>query len=146
MSFQQGSPAHPVPTATRADLFQELDSHGAFRRDSGLGRIFHPGTVSYRQAVPENSLHILIDGNRVSAHIDRVSPLASESDGALQYPLWRVIAHNICGMARDVVRFLGGIRGDGRCDPSCDWVDVDEELVDRIANGGPEPKYTDEVR
>jgi len=80
---------------------RELEASGRFRRDTGLGRIYHPGKISFRETVPKNSLHILIDGHRVSAHIDRVSPLSFRSTRS-QYSFWGVVLHNLTGMVDDL--------------------------------------------
>lgn len=93
-------------------LVRDLEQTGRFRRDTRLGAIFHLGQVSLREVAPANSLHISIgDGNRVSAHIDRYSPLSSnQPDGRCRYSLPRVAVHNLSGMAADVVRLLPGRR------------------------------------
>lgn len=93
-------------------LLRDLERTGRFRRDTRLGAIFHPGQVSLREVAPANSLHISIgDGNRVSAHIDRYSPLSSnQPDGRCRYSLPRIAAHNLSGMAADVARLLPGRR------------------------------------
>lgn len=122
-------------TEDKAGVLQGLDGDGRFYRDNGIGRLLHPGTVSYREAVPENSLHVLVDGDRVSAHIDRFSPVGRTADGSGAYPLWRVVVHNACAIGKELVRLLGGKGGDGRCEPSCQWVQVDDELVAKLVNG-----------
>ncbi|MEJ7666315.1 MAG: hypothetical protein WKG07_45770 [Hymenobacter sp.] len=40
-----------------------------------MGGIFTSAGTSYREISPTNSLHIVIDGDKVSAHVDSVSPL-----------------------------------------------------------------------
>ena len=35
-----------------------------FHRDSGIGRLFHPGRLSLRENVPSNSLHVVVEDNR----------------------------------------------------------------------------------
>lgn len=93
-------------------LLRDLEQTGRFRRDTRLGAIFHPGQVSLREVAPANSLHISIgEGNRVSAHIDRYSPLSSnQPDGRCRYSLPRVAAHNLSGIVADVSRLLPGRR------------------------------------
>lgn len=115
-------PAEPDPASTIEDpvgLFQRLETNGRFRRDRGLGRIYHPGKISLRENRPADSLHISIDGNRIAAHVDEVSPLDG-SEGA-RYSFVRVAAHNASGMAADVVRVLRGRQGDHRCELDCWW-------------------------
>lgn len=121
--------------ATPGRVFHGLEATGRFRRDRGIGRVFHPGTISYRELVPENSLHVIIDGHAVTAHIDRFSPLGFSGHGPTDYSLWRAAVHNVWGALKDGVRLLGGHRGDGRCEPVCEWVNVDDELIDALLNG-----------
>ncbi|MGI8427473.1 MAG: hypothetical protein ACR2M4_12990 [Actinomycetota bacterium] len=84
---------------------RELESSGRFRRDTGWGRIYHPGKISFRETVPKNSLHILIDGDHVSAHIDRVSPLSFRENRS-QYSLSRILLHNLTGMIDDIYHLV----------------------------------------
>lgn len=102
-------------------LLHSLVASGRFHRDTGLGRLFHPGKVSLRENVPTNSLHILVKDNRVSAHVDLVSPLGLRSEASSRYAAGRVAAHNLSGMAADVVRLLRGRQGDHRCELACEW-------------------------
>lgn len=101
---------------------ERLVAEGRFHRDSGLGRIFHPGKISFRENVPSNSLHVLIEGDRVSAHVDLVSPLGVRPGASTRYAMGRVAAHNLSGMAADLVRLLRGRQGDHRCELDCEWV------------------------
>lgn len=118
-----------------AQFVRGIEATGRFQRDGGIGRILHPGTVSYRELVPENSLHVVVDGDGISAHIDRVSPLGWNGDGPAHYSFWRTALHNVWGATKDFLRLLGGRRGDGRCEPACEWVDVDDALIDRLLQG-----------
>ena len=102
-------------------LLRHLDASGHFHRDSRLGRLYHRGMVSLRETVPENSLHVVVDGNRVGAHVDRVSPLAVRSGGPSGYSLRRALAHNLAGMAQDLAWLLRGRQGDHRCELDCEW-------------------------
>lgn len=122
------SPAAPSPRGDASALLRDLDADGRFHRDVGIGRIFHPRKISYREAVSENSLHLIVDGTRVSAHVDRFSPLALNA-GSARYPIWRVALHNVSGMAKDVVRLLTGSSGK----PSCVWVEIDDALVHALS-------------
>lgn len=93
-------------------LMRTLEHRGRLHRDRPLGRVFHPGKVSFRETRPGNSLHLSVDDNRLSAHVDLVSPLKLEPERASRYSLLRVASHNVTGMAGDVVRLLRGRQGD----------------------------------
>ncbi|MGI8686373.1 MAG: hypothetical protein ACR2MO_15020 [Acidimicrobiales bacterium] len=102
-------------------LLRRLEGSGRFHRDRRLGRVYHPGSLSLRENVASNSLHVTIDGNRVSAHVDRVSPLGLRSERP-RYALGRVALHNVSGIASDVGRVLRGRQGDHRCELDCEWI------------------------
>jgi HAD superfamily hydrolase (TIGR01490 family) len=93
-------------------LVQELEASGRFRRDTRLGSLFHPGQVSLREVSPAHSLHITVgQGKRVSAHVDRYSPLASSQPEHLaRYALHRIAAHTVAGVAGDLARLIPGRR------------------------------------
>lgn len=120
-----------IPTAghdgatTSFELLKSLEANPDFRRDSLLGGIFHPGKISYRETSPTDSMHILIDGDRVSAHIDEVSPLRVLPDGSSRYAWGRVLAHNVLVVLADAARRLRGLNGQQRCDLRCqtEWFD-----------------------
>lgn len=103
-------------------LFRRLERGGRFHRDRRIGRVYHPGALSLRENVANNSLHIAIDGNRVSAHVDRVSPLGLRAEKAPRYSLGRVALHNVSGIAADAGRVLRGRQGDHRCELDCEWM------------------------
>ncbi|HUR18398.1 MAG TPA: hypothetical protein VMZ51_05595 [Acidimicrobiales bacterium] len=103
------------------NLLRSLAASGRFHRDTGFGRLFHPGKISLRENVPTNSLHILVKDNGVSAHVDLVSPLGLRPGASSRYTAGRVAAHNLSGMAADVVRLLRGRQGDHRCELACEW-------------------------
>jgi hypothetical protein len=113
----------------RCDLLKALEANARFRRDSVLGGIFHPGKISYREVSPTDSLHILIDGDKVSAHVDDVSPLRVRADGTSRYAWGRVVAHNLLVLIEDTARRLRGLRGVQRCNLHCEveWYDEAEE-------------------
>lgn len=115
-------------TVTRCDLLRALEANGRFRRDSVLGGCFHPGKISYREVSPTDSLHILIDGDKVSAHVDDVSPLRLRADGSSRYAWGRVLAHNLLVLIGDLGRRLRGLRGAQRCNLHCEveWHDDDD--------------------
>ncbi|MGQ0521978.1 MAG: hypothetical protein ACT4PX_12650 [Actinomycetota bacterium] len=103
-------------------LFAHLEASRRFHRDRLLGRVFHPGAVSLRENVGTNSLHITVLGDRVAAHVDRVSPLHWRSERSPRYALGRVALHNVSGAAADVGRVLRGRQGDHRCELDCEFV------------------------
>lgn len=115
---------------------QRLVAEGRFHRDSGFGRIFHPGKVSFRENVANNSLHVLVDGDRVSAHVDLVSPLRQRPQASTRYAMGRVAAHNLSGMAADLVRLFRGRQGDHRCELDCEWIG-DDAYGDGDGDRGP---------
>ena len=121
----------PLPVArsddSRCDLISALEANASFRRDSFWGGILHPGKVSYREIADTDSLHILIDGNRVSAHVDEISPLQFCADGTVRYSLHRVVAHNVAVARGDLMRRLRGTHGRQRCNMACEVVWVDDE-------------------
>ena len=103
-------------------LLHHLDSSGHFHRDGPGGRLFHRGMVSLRENVPANSLHVSVEGNTLTAHVDRFSPLTKKADGSSSYSVRRAVAHNLHGMAQDVLWLLRGRQGDHRCELDCEWV------------------------
>jgi len=110
----------PVKEPTIADpvaFFRRLASSGHFHRDSGLGRIYHPGSTSLRENSRTDSLHVVINDDHISAHVDRVSPM-----GTGRYSVSRAALHNVVGAAQDVVRLLRGRKGDHRSRLDCQWV------------------------
>ena len=118
-------------------LVRALDSSDRFQRDSRLGGILHRGKISFREVTPTDSLHVIVDGARVSAHVDRISPLSSGVDRpSPTYPVSRVLAHNLIGLAGDLSRRLRGVHGRQRCSLDCEVVWVDDDHHD---NGGPVP-------
>ena len=107
--------------ADPVDLLQRLDDSGHFHRDSPFGRIFHRGMVSLRENVATDSLHVSVDGNRVTAHVDDVSPLALDAGGRSRYSIRRAAQHNLVGMARDLSWLLRGRQGDHASVLDCEW-------------------------
>lgn len=116
-----GDPAEPSITDPIA-LLRRLASSGRFHRDGGFGRIYHPGSVSFRENSPNDSLHIVVHGDHISAHVDRVSPLGIRPDEPTRYSVHRAALHNVVGAAQDVVRLLRGRKGDHRSHLDCEWV------------------------
>lgn len=109
------------------DLIRTLDASPEFRRDSRLGGILHRGKVSFREACETDSLHVLIEGSKISVHVDSVSPLKCAPDGSARYSGLRVVAHNASTCARQLGRRLLGLRGRHRCNLDCELVWVDEQ-------------------
>jgi len=112
------SPAVPLRGA--------LERSERFHRDSLIGGMFHWGKASFRELAPTDAVHITIDGNRISAHVDDVSPVKRGADGRTRYSAPRVVAHNLFGLATDVVRRVRGQHGEQRCNLECEIVWVDE--------------------
>ena len=121
-----------IPVMRRSTiLFQELDADGRFHRDSPLGRIFHPGAVSFRQVSATDSLHVAVhDGNRVSVHVDRVSPLLVRVGRRCRYSLARAIVHNAVHLAEGVGRLVRRQRGRHACHLDCEIVWVPDDALD----------------
>lgn len=115
--------------AATCDLVTALEADHRFRQDSFFGGIFHLGAISFRDVSATNSLHVVIRGERVSAHVDEVSPLVVRPDGSRRYAWGRVVAHNLLVLLGDVSRRFGGQRGRQRCNLHCvaEWVDDEEE-------------------
>ena len=111
------------------DLLKALEANPRFRRDSLLGGIFHLGRISYREVSPTDSLHIVIAGEQVSAHVDEISPLRLQADGSSRYAWGRVLAHNLLVLIGDAARRVRGQHGVQRCDLHCkaEWVDDDAD-------------------
>lgn len=120
-----------------AAVLSHLESCGRFSRDSGFGGLFHPGMASFREQVPVNSLHVLIDGERISAHVDRVSPLGMRDRRRARYSLRRAVAHNVAGMAHDLTRLARGRQGDHRCELNCEWVTPGSIAASRTGEADP---------
>lgn len=116
-------------------LFLALEASDQFRRDTPLGGIFHHGKISFREVCRTDSLHITIDRNRVTAHVDKISPLDCAPDGTSKYSVAAVVAHNLAGVRADLWRRLRGRHGEQRCELECDVVWVDEVDVDESVAG-----------
>ena len=137
LEVRLGTPADTQPTDTAptvsdpVGLLRHLVASGRFHRDSGFGRIFHPGKASFRENQPTDSLHILVQGDRLAAHVDRVSPLGIRPERPSRYSVRRAAAHNVAGALEDAVRLVRGRQGDHRSRLDCQWVwDPSESLVD----------------
>ena len=120
--LEEGGTAAPDEVPGLVEPFRTLDRSGRFHRDCGIGRVFHPGRLSLRENVATNSLHVVIEGNHVAAHVDLVSPLGLRPQGPSRYSVRRAVAHNLVGMAHDVVSVVRGRQGDHRCELDCEWL------------------------
>ncbi len=113
---------------SRGPVFSKLDSTGAFHRDGPLGRIFHPGTDSYREISRTDSLHIAVTAdNHVSVHVDRVSPLAGGVRGKSRYSLFRILHHNFTHGVDCSVRLWRRHGANHRCEMDCEIVTIDDD-------------------
>ena len=109
-------------------LVQALQSNDRFQRDTRMGRIFHPGKISFRELSDGESLHITIRGSRVSAHLDKVCPLRFNGR-SWRYSVSRVLAHNLAGIVADTRRWVRHPGRRERCTLDCDIVWVAEEAM-----------------
>lgn len=121
-----------------AALMANLEASDRFCRDTTIGRLYHPNRVSYREISAYDSLHVSVgDGNQVSAHVDRHSPLATRRCGGpeCRYSLLRIAAHNVSGMAADMWRVVRGRRDNerGSGEGSEGEVSVDDQVLLRTA-------------
>jgi len=120
-------------------LLRALEASDQFRRDSALGGIFHHGKISFREVSLTDSLHVIIDGNKVSAHVDAHSPLRIAPDGSARYAWSRVVIHNAYGFAGEVARRITGRHGEQRCNLTCEVEWVDDEVADVLGDDGRSP-------
>lgn len=118
-------------------LFDGLHRDGRFHLDTAIGRVFHPGTRSYRERAAVDSLHVAVTAdNRVSVHVDRVSPLVVRAGRPCRYSLVRALVHNAVAAAEALVRLVRREGGRQRCELECrivevpdddDWIEPDED-------------------
>ena len=96
-------------------LERRLEQSDCFCRDSAIGKLYHRKEVSFREISTTDSLHVTIDEEgQVKTHVDRRSPLARRQPGGrCRYSPLRIAAHNVSGMAGDVVRLVLGPRASG---------------------------------
>ena len=112
------------PSSRAMALAAALESTGRFRRDTGLGGIFRRGKISLRELSSTDSLHVIIDGETVTAHVDLVSPLKRRRNGSARYTLARVVAHNVVGAHADLTRLLLRRSGRGACTVGLEMLDA----------------------
>lgn len=131
----------PAEEGDRREFFADLVASGRFCRDTRLGSILHPGTMSLREITDGDSLHVCVDGeDRISVHVDRFSPVAGGCpDGSCRYSVRAVVAHVVAHVAAQARRLVNGARGGHRCRLECALVEVEagEEL--QCAEVAPEP-------
>lgn len=125
-------------------LFEELDANGRFHRDSLLGRLFHLGAVSsYREISATDSVHVsVLPGNRVSVHVDRVSPLVVGTGRRCRYSLLRAVVHNAVHLGESLGRLVRRERGRHACHLDCEIVWVPDEELDGVTE---DEKHEDAV-
>jgi NRPS condensation-like uncharacterized protein len=115
------APGDLPPLRDPVALLAHLDVSGRFHRDGRAGRLYHRGMVSLRENQPVDSLHVVVDDNRLAAHVDAVSPLGEREQGAPRYSLRRAILHNVVGASQDALWLLRGRQGDHDCVLECEW-------------------------
>jgi hypothetical protein len=130
----------------RRRLFADLVDSGRFCRDTPVGGILHPGSVSLREISDGDSLHVCVDGDeRVSVHVDHFSPVAgAKADGTCRYTVGAVVAHLVAHVRDQLKRTVRGARGQHRCRLECELVDVsEEEAVDAVEGVLDSPRAPD---
>ncbi len=119
-------------------LFGSLDADGRFHRDNAIGRIFHPGALSFREIRDSDSLHVaVLPGNRVSVHVDRYSPLLVRADGKCRYSLARALLHNLAVATEAVAGLVLRRPHRSRCQLDCEIVWVPDEDEDAVKGRRP---------
>lgn len=105
-------------TADAAVLRRALEESDRFRRDTGLGAIYHRGRASFRELTALDSLHVIVAEDRVSGHVDRISPLKLRRNGTAGYSPARIVAHNLAGIRDHLAGLLRGHERE-RCHLTC---------------------------
>jgi hypothetical protein len=94
--------------------------------------LFHPGKVSFRELAEVDSLHVCIGpDNRISVHVDSVSPVVRSAAGGSRYSPARVAAHNVAYLAALARRLFSRRSGHGhhRCELICERIEVGDDLA-----------------
>lgn len=96
-------------------LQRRLADSDCFCRDTAVGKLYHRRQASFREISPTDSLHVTVsEDGLVTTHVDRHSPLARrQPGGTCRYSILRVAAHNVTGMAGDLLRLAVGPRAPG---------------------------------
>lgn len=91
-------------------VVDDLTATGRFCVDTRTGRVLHPATHSLRELSNRESLHLSFDGERVTAHLDRISPLVGRHSGKnhCRYSISRIAAHITGRLGSRLVRGLQG--------------------------------------
>lgn len=78
-----------------------------------------------------DSLHVIVDGNHISAHVDRICPLDCEAEERTRDSFVRVVGHNLADVVTTAARRLRGRDAGNHCRLECEvvWVDDEEEPV-----------------
>ena len=110
---------------------RRLADSDCFCRDTPVGKLYHRKQASFREISQTDSLHVTVGADGlVTTHVDRHSPLARrQPGGACRYSLLRVAAHNVSGMAGDLVRLAVGSRAPRRPDHDAGAGLSDDEAV-----------------
>ncbi|MBW3579205.1 MAG: hypothetical protein KY462_16025 [Actinobacteria bacterium] len=127
------------------EFMRALEASGRFYRDNAVGRIFHPGAVSYRETVAEHSVHVVLEKGRIVAHVDRYSPVRFTKDGVARYAFWRVAVHNVVGAVKDVLSLPHGQHCAERCPTAGESVEVGPDLLDQLMRERPGSSETADV-
>ncbi|MDQ3354983.1 MAG: hypothetical protein M3507_11020 [Actinomycetota bacterium] len=139
-----GRPGSEFDSAEPDDLVRRLDASDCFCRDTKAGRLYHPKETSFREITSRDSLHVTVrEGNTVTTHIDRHSPLARrQSGGECRYSPLRIAAHNVTGAVGDLLRLTIG-RRESPADHLVDDQAVSETVTSKEVAGevvGDEPR------
>ena len=130
----------------RRRFFADLVASGRFCRDTPVGGILHPGSVSLREISDGDSLHVCVDcDDRVTVHVDHFSPVAgAKADGTCRYSLGAVVAHLVAHVRDQLQRAVHGARGRHSCRLECDLVDASEdEAADAVEDALDSPRTPD---
>jgi hypothetical protein len=121
-------------------FLHHLEETGRFCADTRAGKILHPGAHALRELSNRESLHVAVYGNRVRAHLDRISPLAGRhpNKGHCRYSMAQVAAHITGRLGARLVRELKG--GWIRLDIACSRMRI------RQLNGELRPQALDRWR
>lgn len=90
-------------------LADKLMATDRFCVDSTLGRILHPGAYALRELSNRESLHLSFYRDRMTAHLDRLSPLSgtdSEGNGHCTYSAPRIAIHILGRLGAGLARGL----------------------------------------
>ena len=89
-------------------LLRGLEADERFRRDGTISRFLHPGRICFREVVPEDSLHIVLERNRIRVHIDGTSPFRQRLGSRTRYSVRSVTNHNLASIRQALRQRLPG--------------------------------------